>query len=242
MSHHGWLGLGFDDCGGASPLRGFASFHLETLLGTILGDHAAGSLCGSYDSGLPGQSLAGLLPRGSSMGKSCTKTHGILNHLETIVYHLSRQLWPVLGVKLMEINSNLFSRHLFFSGVYFFSYGIIKCVCTWMNRLNSCRFYGKLLLDAQKPIGCIFTKTSSSCRYTIPMDPMGMDFFNFFECTAEFLNKLLLGSGVLIQRWRWFILVRLHPCRIWHPPHGYVFHRVYVWYICLHEIHILPEK
>ena len=30
--------------------------------------------------------------------------------LETIVYHFFRQLWLVLGVKLMEINSNLFSR------------------------------------------------------------------------------------------------------------------------------------
>ena len=34
------------------------------------------------------------------------------NHLENIVYHNFRQLWLVLGVKLMEINSNLFSRHL----------------------------------------------------------------------------------------------------------------------------------
>ena len=31
-------------------------------------------------------------------------------HLENIVYHCFRQLWLVLGVKLMEINSNLFSR------------------------------------------------------------------------------------------------------------------------------------
>ena len=30
--------------------------------------------------------------------------------LENIVYHFLRQLWLVLGVKLMEINSNLFSR------------------------------------------------------------------------------------------------------------------------------------
>jgi len=29
---------------------------------------------------------------------------------KTIVYHSFRQLWLVLGVKLMEINSNLFSR------------------------------------------------------------------------------------------------------------------------------------
>ncbi len=32
-------------------------------------------------------------------------------HLENLVYHLFRQLWLVLGVKLMEINSNWFSRH-----------------------------------------------------------------------------------------------------------------------------------
>ena len=31
-------------------------------------------------------------------------------YLENIVYHFFRQLWLVLGVKLMEINSNLFSR------------------------------------------------------------------------------------------------------------------------------------
>ena len=34
------------------------------------------------------------------------------HHLENIVYHFCRQLWLVLGVKLMEINSNLFSRQL----------------------------------------------------------------------------------------------------------------------------------
>ena len=35
------------------------------------------------------------------------------NNLENIgKYHFSRQLWLVLGVKLMEINSNLFSRKL----------------------------------------------------------------------------------------------------------------------------------
>ena len=32
--------------------------------------------------------------------------------LENIVYHFFRQLWLVLGVKLMEINSNLFSRFI----------------------------------------------------------------------------------------------------------------------------------
>ena len=34
----------------------------------------------------------------------------LFNCLENIVYHYFRQLWLVLGVKLMEINSNLFSR------------------------------------------------------------------------------------------------------------------------------------
>ena len=33
--------------------------------------------------------------------------------LENLVYHFFRQLWLVLGVKLMEINSNWFSRWLF---------------------------------------------------------------------------------------------------------------------------------
>ena len=41
----------------------------------------------------------------------CTGVFG--NHLENIVYHFFRQLWLVLEVKLMEINSNLFSRHIY---------------------------------------------------------------------------------------------------------------------------------
>ena len=37
-------------------------------------------------------------------------------HLESLgKYHFFRQLWLVLGVKLMEINSNWFSRHFFLS-------------------------------------------------------------------------------------------------------------------------------
>ena len=34
-------------------------------------------------------------------------------YLENIVYHFFRQQWLLLGVKLMEINSNLFSRYQF---------------------------------------------------------------------------------------------------------------------------------
>ena len=34
--------------------------------------------------------------------------------MENLVYHFFRQLWLVLGVKLMEINSNLFSRWMVF--------------------------------------------------------------------------------------------------------------------------------
>ena len=34
-------------------------------------------------------------------------------NLENLVYNFFRQLWLVLGVKLMEINSNLFSRNPF---------------------------------------------------------------------------------------------------------------------------------
>ena len=41
------------------------------------------------------------------------------NYLENLVYHFSRQLWLVLGVELMEINSNLFSRHPFFFTTFF---------------------------------------------------------------------------------------------------------------------------
>ena len=32
----------------------------------------------------------------------------LTDHLENIVYHFFRKLWLALGVKLMEINSNLF--------------------------------------------------------------------------------------------------------------------------------------
>ena len=35
-------------------------------------------------------------------------------YLESLVYHFFRQLWLVLGVKLMEINSNWFSRYLLY--------------------------------------------------------------------------------------------------------------------------------
>ena len=34
-------------------------------------------------------------------------------NLENIVYHVFRQLWLVLGVKLMEINSILFSKYIY---------------------------------------------------------------------------------------------------------------------------------
>ena len=40
--------------------------------------------------------------------------HKSYEYLENLVYHFFRQLWLVLGVKLMEINSNLFSRYSFF--------------------------------------------------------------------------------------------------------------------------------
>ena len=36
--------------------------------------------------------------------------------LESLVYHFVRQLWLVLGVKLMEISRNWFSRRCVFSG------------------------------------------------------------------------------------------------------------------------------
>ena len=38
----------------------------------------------------------------------------ISESLENLVYHFFRQQWLVLGVKLMEINSNLFSRRCLF--------------------------------------------------------------------------------------------------------------------------------
>ena len=39
-------------------------------------------------------------------------------YLQNIVYILFRQLWLVLGVKLMEINSNLFSRYFSHATTY----------------------------------------------------------------------------------------------------------------------------
>ena len=39
-------------------------------------------------------------------------------NLENLVYHFFRQLWLVLGVKLMEINSNWFSRNLDFPEIF----------------------------------------------------------------------------------------------------------------------------
>ena len=36
--------------------------------------------------------------------------------LENLVYHFFKQLWLVLGVKLMEMNSNWFSRETFLVG------------------------------------------------------------------------------------------------------------------------------
>ena len=47
--------------------------------------------------------------RGDQNFLSCTALRNS-NHLENIVYHYFRQLWLVSRVKLMEINSNLFSR------------------------------------------------------------------------------------------------------------------------------------
>ncbi len=36
----------------------------------------------------------------------------VINSLANLVYQFFSQLWLVLGVKLMEINSNLFSRRV----------------------------------------------------------------------------------------------------------------------------------
>ena len=42
-------------------------------------------------------------------------TRWLNSFLENLVYHFFRQLWLVLGVKLLEINSNWFSRLILFS-------------------------------------------------------------------------------------------------------------------------------
>ena len=56
----------------------------------------------------------GFVPGGINVDRCGSPRHpappGIL---ESKVYHNFRQLWLVLGVKLMEINSNLFSRMFF---------------------------------------------------------------------------------------------------------------------------------
>ena len=46
------------------------------------------------------------------------------SYLENLVYHFFRQLWLVLGAKLMEINSNWFSRY-FLSQIWLF--WVSKC-------------------------------------------------------------------------------------------------------------------
>ena len=40
--------------------------------------------------------------------------YGLFTYLENLEYHFVTQLWLVLGVKLMEINSNLFSRYIWY--------------------------------------------------------------------------------------------------------------------------------
>ena len=61
---------------------------------------------------------------GPTLGEHYSLSQGwaqktIYKYLENIgTYHLLRQLWLLLGVKLMEINSNLFSRY----GLYNFTF------------------------------------------------------------------------------------------------------------------------
>ena len=49
----------------------------------------------------------------SNTPRRCVSSNGRVNswYLENIVYHFFRQLWLVLGVKLREIITNLFSRY-----------------------------------------------------------------------------------------------------------------------------------
>ena len=50
----------------------------------------------------------------SNFGRLFLWDTGKNNHLENLgKYHFFRQLWLVLGIKLMEINSNWFSRQVF---------------------------------------------------------------------------------------------------------------------------------
>ena len=58
--------------------------------------------------------------------------------LENLVYHFFRQLWLVLGVKLMEINSNLFSRWCFFSTISFVIFSIKKSRWNGFNLTRIC--------------------------------------------------------------------------------------------------------
>ena len=46
------------------------------------------------------------------LAKTQRMLYNLYVYLENIVYYFFRQQWLVLRVKLMEINSNLFSRYL----------------------------------------------------------------------------------------------------------------------------------
>ena len=80
----------------------------------------------------------------------CTLSLTKKNSLENIVYHFLRQLWLVLGVKLMEINSNLFSRRLHFVS---------------SSRKERDRWYTKAVMLGPK---AILSSTLRSGQKTIP--------------------------------------------------------------------------
>ena len=53
-----------------------------------------------------------------------------------MVYHNVRQLWLVLGVKLMEINRNLFSRYLAVLPFLGWLYSYISDPLKWLSDLQ----------------------------------------------------------------------------------------------------------
>ena len=89
-------------------------------------------------------------PQGFNIQKKTEK-----NHLENLgKYHFLRQLWLVLGVKLLEINSNWFSRHPLFSTMLGYQKKMMNQLCLWEN--NVWNFPS--LLDPKKLVHLFFSK------------------------------------------------------------------------------------
>ena len=91
-------------------------------------------------------------------------------YLENLVYHCFRQLWLVLGVKLMEINSNWFSGYLLL-------YNIILCLPKKMlehqntpnHSPSHSTFPPKLQKNLTPSFGCCSAKKGIKFRWISPI-------------------------------------------------------------------------